>query len=700
MGITVTLMRVCIILILVSGSLFSASPPPSVGPAAGDSDLNLAADLHPEQIVSVIVRKADNSEQAQLLVEKLGGQVTKALPMINAFAAEMPAGAARQLAGSPEVSSVSFDALVESTSVHTTKFYLHNNFPPVPDHVASRAILPLHNAPPTFPTLPNYSTDRNNNPGLVVRKGGDTDPTNRSKVQHWRMEGDPTGMDISGAVQLVLYAAMKDFNVSKKGMLQAFLVDWNSEGLPSPIATAGVMNDSWDGDWQAVTLNFGTIFYNLPAGHQLGLSLFVNSTSDDDMWFAYGSSRQPSALIVSSGAADPGSLIVENTFLETLSVPQAWELGYTGQGVTVAVIDSGVADGADFAGSDDSRIIYQQAFNDSLTLSDQNGHGTHVAGIIGGNGANRAGLYAGVAPGVNLISLNVINSRGLAYESDTLLAMQWVLENHEDYNIRVVNLSINSTVLQSYHTSPLSAAAEILWFNGIVVVVAAGNNGIGTGTGNLYPPANDPFVITVGASDEKLTGHPGDDEMAVFSAYGTTMDGFSKPDIVAPGRNIISVLAPGSFWSSRYPTRVLNGGDYFRVSGTSMAAPMVSGAAALLLEKEPDLTPDQVKYRLMQAANTIYTENSSYPYLNVVAALTTETSQPANSDLEASQLLFTGDDPINWGSVNWNSVNWNSVNWNSVNWNSVNWNSVNWNSVNWNSVNWNSVNWNSVSWID
>ena len=375
----------------------------------------------------------------------------------------------------------------------------------------------------------------------------------------------------------------------------------------------------------------------------------------------------------------PPNTLPENYYLDTLDVRQVWDMGYDGSGISVAVIDSGIAKDLDF-----SNIKRIPSFSpNSASISDVYGHGTHVAGIIGGNGNYSTGTYMGIAPGVSLISLKIGDDTGMAYESDTVDAMQWVLDNKDAYNIRVVNLSINSTIEQSYHTSPLDAATEILWFNGVVVVASAGNKGP-AGSYNTVDaaPANDPFIITVGATDENGTSRVRDDDIAPYSAFGRTMDGFDKPDIVAPGTSIVSVLSQHSPWAVEFPDRVVLNGEYFRLSGTSMAAPMVSGAVALLLQDEPHLNPDQVKYRLLNTANKIKDEDG-YFYLDVYAAVTGTTTESANTGIEASRLLWTGDDPINWDNVNWGSVNWGSVNWGSVNWGSVNWGSVNWGSVSW-----------------
>ncbi len=328
-----------------------------------------------------------------------------------------------------------------------------------------------------------------------------------------------------------------------------------------------------------------------------------------------------------------------------------------------------------------TRVLTQEVFcKNSPTTADIYGHGTLVAGVAGGNGNMADEFYQGIAPGVDLISLKIADGTGMAYESDVVAAMQWVYENKDAYNIRVINISLNTTVYQSYHKSPMDAAAEILWFNGVVVVVSAGNK-IEDNDFNpvLAPPANDPFIITVGATDENDTGYRKDDKIAFFSPYDETKEGFIKPDIHAPGQDIISVLSKVSEWDEKYPERVVSGGEYFRASGTSLSAPMVAGAVALILQNEPELTPDQVKYRLIYTAGKV----GKGKYLDVYAAVAKKTTGSANTGLIPSELLFTGDTPVDWNSVGWNSVGWNSVGWNSVGWNSVGWNSVGWNSTFW-----------------
>jgi len=411
-------------------------------------------------------------------------------------------------------------------------------------------------------------------------------------------------------------------------------------------------------------------------------------------------------MIRQSGPDEPietGNLL--NAYIWAIGADDVWAEGYQGSDVTVAVVDSGIRSNfkgknsdLNYSDSNGSRVLYSESFStDSTNVHDVFGHGTHVAGIIGGNGALSDGAYIGVAPRVNLLNVKVSDGYGAGYESDVVAGLQWIYEHEDEYNIRVVNISLNSSVPQSYHTSPLDAAVEILWFNGIVVVVSAGNNAVDH-NGILYPPANDPFVITVGATDDQGTPDIGDDLLADFSAFGTTED-FSKPDLVAPGTNIISLSAGRGARLAREHWDHRVGKYYFRMSGTSMASAVTSGAVALLLQAQPDLNPDEVKYRLMETALPISDSGAGAGCLNVDTAVHTHTTGTANTGQVPSQLLWTGSDPPAWDSVHWDSVHWDSVHWDSVHWDSVHWDSVHWDSVHWDSAYWgNTVYSSSISW--
>jgi serine protease AprX len=379
-----------------------------------------------------------------------------------------------------------------------------------------------------------------------------------------------------------------------------------------------------------------------------------------------------------------------NNYVKSVQADKVWNLAtpLQGQGIGVAVLDSGVNYQTDlYTLMGRNRVVASVSTQDGYNQStfDGYGHGSNVAGIVGGNGRTSGGKYIGIAPLVDIINVKVCDDLklGECTAQAVVSGLQWVLEHKNTYNIRVVNLSLNTTVAESYHTSPIDAAIEVLWFNGIVVVVSAGNKG----TAGLYPPANDPFAIVVGAADDKNTVSISDDKIAGFSSYGTTVDGFAKPDLVAPGINIISLMGnSGMGLPAEHPQNVIDG-SYFKMSGTSVAAPIVSGAVALLLQDEPNLTPDQVKYRLTATANKNWggysQSKAGAGYLDVFAAINGTTTQSANTGTLPSQMLSTGSEPISWGSVGWNSVGWNSVGWNSVGWNSVGWNSVGWNSDYW-----------------
>jgi serine protease AprX len=279
---------------------------------------------------------------------------------------------------------------------------------------------------------------------------------------------------------------------------------------------------------------------------------------------------------------------------------------WTGKGIGVAVVDSGISDHKDFADrAGGTRVAASVVANPGATSAkDTVGHGTHVAGIIGGDGAQRrdalASRYVGIAPEVDLLSIKVDDAEGGATVSDVIAGVQFAVTHRQQYNIRVLNLSLNSDVAQPYDVDPLNAAAEVAWFKGIVVVAAAGNRGTAADAVN-YAPANDPYVITVGATDDKATDGTKDDVLAAFSSRGRTQDGFAKPEVTASGSRIVSTLAAGSDFARECPSCVVDG-EYLRIGGTSMATAVVSGVVANLLQAKPTWTPNQVKGALVNTA--------------------------------------------------------------------------------------------------
>jgi len=335
-----------------------------------------------------------------------------------------------------------------------------------------------------------------------------------------------------------------------------------------------------------------------------------------DLWIVNGVAADIPAAELAGLAAEPGVLHVSQdvgvqvqdatpsplhaasaVYPKAVNADRLWTEGIDGEGVTVAVVDTGIAKVADLTG----RVIGGVDFSGgSDPYKDEFGHGTFVAGLIAGNGASSNGAYKGVAPKAKLVSIKIAGADGSSDVSHVLAAMQWAVSYRSDYGIRVINLSLGTDSTQSYHLSPLNAAVERAWDNGIVVTVSSSNNGPGAGT--ISKPGDDPLVITVGASDDKGTPGRGDDLMAGFSGQGpTAADGLTKPDLVAPGRSVISLRAPGSAIDAAYPgSRV--GSAYFKGSGTSFSTAVTSGTAALLLEREPGLTPDQIKARLLGSA--------------------------------------------------------------------------------------------------
>jgi serine protease AprX len=377
----------------------------------------------------------------------------------------------------------------------------------------------------------------------------------------------------------------------------------------------------------------------------------------------------------------------------------AWGLGLDGTGVGVAVIDSGIHVVADLNGNSGkgSRVV---ASFDTIGggPDDQYGHGTHVAGIIAGNAAASSCkdctlALRGMAPNVTLINFHALDQNGQGTDSSVISAINQAIALKSKYNIRVINLSLGRPVFESYTQDPLCQAVEAAWKAGIVVVVAAGNDGrddtMGTsGYGTISAPGNDPYVITVGAMNTVGTPDRADDVMTTYSSKGpTAIDHIAKPDIMAPGNHVISLQANGTL-AKAYPdnkpllsyyNRVAKANQtspaYFTLSGTSMATPVVSAAAALLIQQNPMMTPDQVKARLMTTAfknlpsyttvtdsGTTFTMQSDIftvgaGYLDMQAALSDislanlSAKSPATTyDEVTGNVYFVADSSAIWGS--------------------------------------------------
>jgi serine protease AprX len=373
---------------------------------------------------------------------------------------------------------------------------------------------------------------------------------------------------------------------------------------------------------------------------------------------------------------DPSKL--KTAFPASINAPQAWN-GYgidaTGRGVGVAVIDTGIdSDLADFRDANgDSRVVASAVVNpDATTDQDEYGHGTHVAGILAGNSWRRGydddarGRYLGIAPNANLVSVKVSDDDGNTTVLDVIRGLQFVVDHKDDYNIRVVNLSLEAANPGSYKTDPLDAAVENAWFNGIVVVAAAGNRGTAPDAVS-YAPGNDPYAITVGAVDDGASKADGDDARPSWSSRGITRDGFIKPEVHAPGAGIVSNLAKHSKFAQMCASCVVDG-NMIRAGGTSMAAPVVAGAVALMLQKAPQLTPDQVKGLLIAGSRKL---NGKWPEIDLVGTgkLYYRGARPtANLGLSPNLLVDSASGLIDYTRSSWSRSSWSRSSWSRSSW--------------------------------
>lgn len=373
---------------------------------------------------------------------------------------------------------------------------------------------------------------------------------------------------------------------------------------------------------------------------------------------------------------------------------------------TIAIVDSGITSSMPtFAG----RVIRSVNLVTSYTTTGAYGHGTFVGSIAAGEDTG----YTGAEPHAKIVSLKVLDGAGSGSKSDVIAACDWILQNKTAYNIRVANFSLN-TGGDSIQYDALDKAVESLWLNGVTVVVAAGNYGVNGAMSNVgFAPANDPFVITVGASDTAGTTSRSDDFAAPWSAWGRTQDGFFKPEVAAPGRHLIGTVPTGANLLTQFPDRIV-APNYMWMSGTSFSAPVVSGLAATVLARNPGWTPDQVKGSIMQTASAPagYGSNGALGVGVVNGASALSASGAANPNAGLNQFRYVDSatgryafDAAAWhtaaaANASWNSASWSSASWANASWSSASWSSASWSSASWADASWADASWADASWFD
>ncbi|NND04307.1 MAG: S8 family serine peptidase, partial [Acidimicrobiia bacterium] len=426
-----------------------------------------------------------------------------------------------------------------------------------------------------------------------------------------------------------------------------------------------------------------------------------------------------------------------------------WFQGITGAGVDIALIDTGIAPVPALSGS--GKIINGpdlsfDSQSPGLEYVDLFGHGTHLAGIIAGHqpGAEidrfNKTEFLGMAPGARLVNMKVADGVGAVDVSQVIAAIDWVVEHKNDngMNIRVITLAYGTDGVQAYDIDPLAHAVERAWHEGIVVVVAAGNDGLGTALRN---PATDPYVITVGATENAgIWGRMADDVIAPFSSCGTNA---RHVDVLAPGKSIVSLRNPGSMADTQNPEARI-GSEYFVGSGTSQAAAVVAGAVALILEERPELSPDQVKQLLMDNSRSVgasancegagsvnlrWVRKDDSP--TVGASDQTHTVATGTGSLEAARgsmhvwsrpepdadpVALTGEVDIMgmpwtgyscngndcaslWNGGDFNGAVWSGASWSGASWSGASWSGASWSGASWSGASWSGASWSGTGWM-
>lgn len=469
------------------------------------------------------------------------------------------------------------------------------------------------------------------------------------------------------------------------GLLQRAIASPNASFRVIVVARPGVRNTTVAAAFPGKARRFSSV--NAVAGTVSGLAL-RRLAADPDV-----AEIVPDVAVASAGLDESG------LWRSSIEADQGLASLGGAQPPAIAIVDSGVdsSKAADFG----SRIVASADLSsDAPTAEDDEGHGTMVAGIAAGASAD----YSGVAPSAPIVSLRTADANGASHTSDVIAACDWILQHQTDYDIRVANFSMVSEAESSFANDPLDAAVEQLWFHGIVVVTAVGNYGTSGGVPVTHAPGNDPFVISVGALDTNGTADPADDVAAPWSAYGFTGDGFAKPELSAPGRWIVAPIPSGSTLATAAPDRIVEPG-YMWMSGTSLSAPVVSGAAALVLALHPEWTPDEVKGALMVSASALPGISDWAGGVGEVdAARAVALTDPPNPNEGLDAFVSSGSfDASSWeqavqSSSEWSSSEWSSSEWSSSEWSSSEWSSSEWSSSEWSSSEWSSTEWSSTDW--
>ncbi|HEU4481239.1 MAG TPA: S8 family peptidase [Actinomycetota bacterium] len=529
---------------------------------------------------------------------------------------------------------------------------------------------------------------------------------------------------------------------------------------PSPSIDVIVRADSADEARRLVEASGGTVTRSLPIVNGVAASVPVGDLAEvteagatvvRDAPISLTGSLSARAVKNAAGARVPR--IVRSKKL--------WREGITGKGVTVAILDTGVYSAhLDLQGKSQPRVVHCEDFSGEFAdgdpapidldgCSDPFGHGTFMAGLVAGDGTSSGGRFKGAAPRARLVSVKAAGYDGSTDISKILAGIQWVVAHKDVYDIRVLNLSLGSDSSQDYRTSPLNYAVERAWDEGIVVVVSAGNSGSEPGT--VMKPGDDPFVITVGSSNDEGTLRIRDDRVPVFSSRGRTRSNdLVKPDIVSPGVHTVSLASPGSAIDEKYGGRARVGNGYFRGSGTSMSTATVSGIVAQMLQRSPGLTPDQVKHRLLAKARRIRTTRVravGQGLVDAFAATMSDSTKEANRGLEMSDgsgsleadrgsvevfagtpagnaaidgefvaqsaspedpltlvpwvgLTYqtTGWDPASWDQTTWSTEEWTATSWKATSWKVTTWDGTHWDGTSWKNQDWSATSWKNVDW--